>query len=293
MSHATPVRRWLTAGAVVLLIAVLTVVQDRGVQAQPDSCPVRLLDGAGTGSAGGQDLIEGCVSLSATSLDLAAQFRDPAPGSWRVHLNTMQGTSSTNFDAVLERATGIPPRAYIINVTNEQITCEGNLTVEPQDRWQYMTFDVQACFGGALAFLQVIFQVGSNGDIMPNDGWVDVPADGSQGGVNDPPPAPPGTAPPDLRLGGSSRFETSAAIARYQFPRGATEVYLARADAFPDALSGAALDAGPILLVPQCGDLPAAIVDVIRTLQPSRAIALGGTGAVCQAVLDEANALLG
>jgi putative cell wall-binding protein len=90
------------------------------------------------------------------------------------------------------------------------------------------------------------------------------------------------------RLAGASRFGTAAAIARFQFPFGADEVYLARADDFPDALAAGSLEAGPVLLVPSCGDIPVEVADAIRELNPGRVIALGGTRAVCEQMLRQA-----
>lgn len=52
------------------------------------------------------------------------------------------------------------------------------------------------------------------------------------------------------RLAGHDRYATAAAVARRAFPDGAANVYLARGDAFPDALAAGTLTDGPILLVP-------------------------------------------
>jgi putative cell wall-binding protein len=90
------------------------------------------------------------------------------------------------------------------------------------------------------------------------------------------------------RLAGVDRFGTAAAIARFQFPDGAEEVYVARADDFPDALAAGVLDAGPVLLVPSCGDIPVEVADVIHELDPQRVFALGGTRAVCEHMLRQA-----
>ncbi|HUG85245.1 MAG TPA: cell wall-binding repeat-containing protein, partial [Euzebya sp.] len=43
------------------------------------------------------------------------------------------------------------------------------------------------------------------------------------------------------RLGGQTRFETSVSISQESFPDGADDVFLARADIFPDALSAGSL----------------------------------------------------
>lgn len=61
-----------------------------------------------------------------------------------------------------------------------------------------------------------------------------------------------------------------------------------RADGYADALAGGALTADPILLVPQCGTLPAVVRDEIRRLQPQSVMALGGPGAVCDSMLQQA-----
>ncbi|CAN5123608.1 hypothetical protein BH20ACT8_BH20ACT8_12940 [soil metagenome] len=90
------------------------------------------------------------------------------------------------------------------------------------------------------------------------------------------------------RLAGVSRFATAAAVARFQFFDGAQTVYLARSDAFPDALAAGSLTDGPILLVPSCGDLPPVVADAVRALDPDELVALGGQGAVCQAMLRHA-----
>lgn len=108
-----------------------------------------------------------------------------------------------------------------------------------------------------------------------------------------PPPAAPDGSAEKGRLWGETRFETATRISRYEFPDGATEVYLARADSFPDALAGGSLTRGPVLLVPQCGPVPAAVLEEVRRLQPAKVIALGGKAAVCEQVLDDALAAAG
>lgn len=103
-----------------------------------------------------------------------------------------------------------------------------------------------------------------------------------------PPPASPDGPAEKGRLSGETRFDTAVRISRHQFPDGAAEVYLARADNFPDALAGGTLTGGPILLVPQCGQVPQAVLDEILRLRPLKVIALGGKVAVCEQVLDDA-----
>lgn len=90
------------------------------------------------------------------------------------------------------------------------------------------------------------------------------------------------------RLGGNTRFETSVSISQEAFPQGSEDVFLARADIFPDALSAGSLTTGPILLVEQCGEIPEVIRDEIERLSPERVVALGGEAAVCEQVLQDA-----
>lgn len=105
--------------------------------------------------------------------------------------------------------------------------------------------------------------------------------------VTHPNPPPPGPLP-GTRLAGPGRIDTAVEISKYEFPDGAEEVYLARADNFPDALAGGVLTRGPVLLVPQCGTLPTAVRDEIRRLDPVRIVALGGQAAVCDAIFTAA-----
>jgi hypothetical protein len=90
------------------------------------------------------------------------------------------------------------------------------------------------------------------------------------------------------RLAGDSRYTTAVQISQEAFPRGAHSVFLARADAFADALAAASLtDRGPILLVPQCGTVPQEVIAEANRLQPVEVVALGGSGAVCDQVLQQ------
>lgn len=89
------------------------------------------------------------------------------------------------------------------------------------------------------------------------------------------------------RLAGNDRYATAVAISKHAFPNSAPVVYVARADAFADALAGASLTRGPVLLVPACGTVPEVVRAEIRRIAPSEVIALGGTGAVCDAVLKQ------
>jgi len=90
------------------------------------------------------------------------------------------------------------------------------------------------------------------------------------------------------RIAGPDRIATAVAVSRSAFPDGSAAAYLARADLFADALSAGSLADGPVLLVPSCGDLPPVVATELRRLSPQRVAALGGTAAVCDALLDEA-----
>lgn len=89
------------------------------------------------------------------------------------------------------------------------------------------------------------------------------------------------------RLSGSDRFATSAAISAASFAPGAPVVYLANANDFPDALSGAPVAArvgAPVLLV-QADAIPAVIQAELARLRPAKIVVLGGEGAVNSAIL--------
>lgn len=90
------------------------------------------------------------------------------------------------------------------------------------------------------------------------------------------------------RIAGDSRIGTAVAISRFQFPAGAKVAYLSRADVPADALAAGVLTDGPVLLVPRCGDLPFQVEAELDRLDVDEVVALGGTGAVCDALLAEA-----
>ena len=89
------------------------------------------------------------------------------------------------------------------------------------------------------------------------------------------------------RLGGADRFATSVAIAKEAFAS-PDRVYLARSDEFIDAVAGGTLTDGPILLVPQCGDVPQVVADAIDDFDPNEVVGLGGTVAICEPTLEQA-----
>jgi putative cell wall-binding protein len=90
------------------------------------------------------------------------------------------------------------------------------------------------------------------------------------------------------RLSGPGRIDTAVAISMDEWPNGATEVFLARADIFADAVAAGSLTDGAVLLVPSCGAVPAVVVAEIQRVNPARVTALGGNAAVCDALLTAA-----
>ena len=113
---------------------------------------------------------------------------------------------------------------------------------------------------------------------------------GGQAAVPDAALAQAASGRPTGRYAGSSRFETAVAISQAQFPDGAGRAFIARADVFADAVAGGSLTRGPVLLVPSCGSLPAPVAAEISRLKVTEVFALGGTAAVCDAMLASAAA---
>ncbi|KAB7741440.1 hypothetical protein GA707_18015 [Nostocoides sp. F2B08] len=95
------------------------------------------------------------------------------------------------------------------------------------------------------------------------------------------------------RLGGSTRYATSALISAEMFAPDVPVAFVATGTAFPDALSGApaaALLGGPLLLT-----LPDRVPDVIAAelgrLRPERIVVLGASGAVSDSVVETLGSL--
>jgi len=96
--------------------------------------------------------------------------------------------------------------------------------------------------------------------------------------------------PSVVRWQGADRYATAAAVSQAMYPSGTVNVYLASGNGFADALTGAALAAvanGPLLLTDPA-KLSAATATEIARLHPSAIVALGGTAAVPDAVLNAA-----
>jgi len=92
------------------------------------------------------------------------------------------------------------------------------------------------------------------------------------------------------RLSGTDRFDTARRIAVATFGTADT-VLLARADLFPDALSGSYLagstDGGSPMLLTEVSRIPAATNEALATLGTKRVILLGGPAAISPAVEAE------
>jgi putative cell wall-binding protein len=90
-----------------------------------------------------------------------------------------------------------------------------------------------------------------------------------------------------VRMAGSDRYATAAAIAGDAFAPGVSVAYVATGASFPDALAAAAVAGGvgaPVLLVTASG-IPAATSAALSRLQPARIVVVGGPSVVSDTVL--------
>jgi putative cell wall-binding protein len=96
-----------------------------------------------------------------------------------------------------------------------------------------------------------------------------------------------------VRLMGGNRYATGAAIAD-KFWSSPKTVFLASGQSYPDAVSGGALAAhrGAPVALSRPGGIPRAVRDLLRNLDPSRVVLLGGEGALSGDVQAKAGALL-
>ena len=89
------------------------------------------------------------------------------------------------------------------------------------------------------------------------------------------------------RYAGTDRFDTAAQVADATFTAPVPVAFIARGDAFADALAGtpaAAVGGGPVLLV-ESGAIPPATAAELTALTPGRIVVLGGPSAVADSVL--------
>ena len=96
------------------------------------------------------------------------------------------------------------------------------------------------------------------------------------------------------RLAGNDRYATGVEVSQYYRPDGASTVYLAVGTNYPDAIAAgpaAAAEGAPILLVTPTS-VPATTRDELLRLAPDTVVALGGTAAIPESVLDVVRTLL-
>jgi cell wall-associated NlpC family hydrolase/putative cell wall-binding protein len=91
-----------------------------------------------------------------------------------------------------------------------------------------------------------------------------------------------------IRIAGSDRYATSAAVSAAAFPSGASTAYLATGADFPDALTAAAAAAGrgPVLLV-RTGLTPPVVLTEVRRLRLFHVVLVGGSAAVSDAAVGQ------
>ena len=107
-------------------------------------------------------------------------------------------------------------------------------------------------------------------------------------------PAPSTSDTDIVRLAGSDRYATAAAISRSRFGSAST-VFIATGASFPDALAGAPAAAranAPVLLTAR-NELPSATRAELDRLNPSRIVVLGGAGVVSDSVKSALGAYAG
>jgi len=215
------------------------------------------------------------ITVSALPVEVAPPD-DPAWGGmtgvgWALDTN---GDGMPEFDVILLQG------EFAVYDSGDNLRCEGTPTVSATS--YSGTFPV-SCIGGASSFrVQAFLAYDSNPLDMNAEIYEDItawagPVVGDTGGVT----------LRTSRLAGETRYETAVEISQHAFPDSAAIVYVARADAYADALAGGTLTRGPILLVPKCGTVPQVVRDEIRRLAPSEIIALGGDAAVCDDVLAQ------
>jgi putative cell wall-binding protein len=98
-----------------------------------------------------------------------------------------------------------------------------------------------------------------------------------------------------LRVAGTDRYSTAAAISAATKAPGVSVAYIATGVDFPDALAGAAMAGftrGPLLLVTK-DSLPASALAELARLGPARIVILGGSGVVSDVTMSQLSSLIG
>ena len=86
------------------------------------------------------------------------------------------------------------------------------------------------------------------------------------------------------RVGGSDRYEVSAAVAQEAYPSGAAVAYVVTGENFPDALSAApaaVAEDGPLLLTTR-DSVPGVVLDELHRIGPERIVVVGGPASVSE-----------
>ena len=96
-----------------------------------------------------------------------------------------------------------------------------------------------------------------------------------------------------IRLAGSNRYGTAAAISQFGFPNGTETVLIATGANFADALAGgpAAAYLEGVVLLTLPGSLPTETSDEVARLEPDNIIVIGGTTVISAQVEEALNAL--
>ena len=96
-----------------------------------------------------------------------------------------------------------------------------------------------------------------------------------------------------MRLAGTDRYATAAAVSSDRFAVGTPIAYLATGTDFPDAVAAAAAAGGrgPVLLTAP-DSVPPSTSSELRRLRPNRVVVVGGASAVSDGTLNEVRALL-
>jgi len=95
--------------------------------------------------------------------------------------------------------------------------------------------------------------------------------------------------PEVLRLAGTQRYETAAAVSAWQFTAGAATAYITTGENYPDAVvagSRAASEGAPLLLVNR-NSLPPSTAAELQRLHPDRIVIVGSATVVAEAVEAE------
>lgn len=232
------------------------------------------------------DLTRFCLDHTGSGVALSAEAVQPTDPATDTNWEGATGVAwglDTNGDSTPEFEVTYVQGRVVVHDAAEQLRCE-RTPAFLDSRTYYVMLPV-ACVGGATSLRVQAFMIyDSNPDDPDAPVYEDITA--FAGPVVADPLSKPAPIPTS-RLAGTDRFTTAVAISKNAFPSGAPVVYVARADGYADALAGGTLTRGPILLVPRCGTVPAAVKAEVARLAPTEIVALGGDSAVCASVLAQ------